>query len=190
MADAAAAGTGACGLLCLVVGPSGAGKDTLMERARAELAPRGRHLFARRVITRPADAGGEDHEPETAAGFQARAAAGDFLLHWQAHGLCYGIPATVAAARRDGLTVVANVSRAVLDAARQRAAPVRIVVVDAPDAVLAERLAARGRETPEDIRRRLARARADMPSGPDVVVVDNGGTLEDAVAAFIRAIGG
>jgi ribose 1,5-bisphosphokinase PhnN len=163
---AAEAETG--GLLCLVVGPSGAGKDTLMERARAELAPRGRHLFVRRVITRQADAGGEDHEPETVAGFQARAAAGDFLLHWQAHGLCYGIPATVAAARRDGMTVVANVSRA----------------------VLAERLAARGRETPEDIRRRLARARAEMPAGPDVVVVDNGGALDDAVAAFVRAIGG
>ena len=116
---AAEAETG--GLLCLVVGPSGAGKDTLMERARAELAPRGRHLFVRRVITRQADAGGEDHEPETVAGFQARAAAGDFLLHWQAHGLCYGIPATVAAARRDGMTVVANVSRAVLDDARRRA---------------------------------------------------------------------
>ena len=186
--DAAEGETG--GLLCLVVGPSGAGKDTLMERARAELAPRGRHLFVRRVITRQADAGGEDHEPETVAGFQARAAAGDFLLHWQAHGLCYGIPATVAAARRDGLTVVANVSRAVLDDARRRAAPVRIVVVDAPDAVLAERLAARGRETPEDIRRRLARARAEMPAGPDVVVVDNGGALDDAVAAFIRAIDG
>ena len=36
-------------------------------------------------------------------------------------------------------------------------------------------------ETPEDIRRRLARARAEMPAGPDVVVVDNGGALTRAL---------
>ncbi|MEN2979283.1 phosphonate metabolism protein/1,5-bisphosphokinase (PRPP-forming) PhnN [Tistrella bauzanensis] len=178
------------GLLCLIVGPSGAGKDTLIDRARAALAPAGGHVFVRRVITRPAGSGGEDHLAETPDGFARRAAAGDFLLHWQAHGLCYGIPAAIDRDRAAGRIVVANVSRAVIDQARREAAPVRIVVVDAPDAVLAARLAARGREDAADIRARLMRARATMPVGPDVVVVDNGGDLDQATAAFIRAIGG
>ena len=94
----------------LVVGPSGAGKDTLLDAARGALAGDPRFRFVRRVITRPADPGGEDHEPVTEADFATR----DFALQWQAHGLRYGIPADIAVDLAAGLVVVANVSRAII----------------------------------------------------------------------------
>ena len=76
-------------MLVLVVGPSGAGKDSLLNAARAAFADDPRIHFVRRVITRPADPGGEDHEPVNEAGFAARS----FALSWSAHGLSDGIPA-------------------------------------------------------------------------------------------------
>ena len=90
----------------------------------------------RRVITRPADPGGEDHEPVTEAEFAAR----DFALQWQAHGLHYGIPADIAVDLAAGLVVVANVSRAVIADAADHF-PVRVIEVTAPPHILAARLA-------------------------------------------------
>ncbi|MEA2777827.1 MAG: thymidine phosphorylase, partial [Acetobacteraceae bacterium] len=79
-------------MLILVVGPSGAGKDTVLALARAALLADPRFRFVRRVITRPADAGGEDHEAVSDFEFGQRS----FALRWQAHGLHYGIPMDIA----------------------------------------------------------------------------------------------
>ncbi len=70
-------------MLVLVVGPSGAGKDSLLQTAREAFRCDPRIGFARRVITRPADPDGENHEPVSEAEFTAR----DFALSWSAHGL-------------------------------------------------------------------------------------------------------
>ena len=75
------------GLFVLVVGPSGAGKDTLLDGARAHAACAQRFHFARRVITRPAGAPGEDHDSQSEADFAQREAQGGFLITWRAHGL-------------------------------------------------------------------------------------------------------
>lgn len=96
--------------LILVVGPSGAGKDTLIDYARAQLRSDPSFHFARRVITRPPSVG-EDHESVDIEEFQRR--AGAFALHWQAHGLFYGIPATVEDQLDCGAVVIANGSRAI-----------------------------------------------------------------------------
>jgi ribose 1,5-bisphosphokinase len=175
--------------LILVVGPSGAGKDSLIDGARAVLGAAGdRFRFARRVVTRPALDSAEDHASVSPPDFDRIEAAGGFLLSWRAHGLAYGIAAELQADRQDGWAVVANVSRAVVDDARARLAPVGVVVVTASDAVLAARLAARGRETADDIAARLARAPADLPTGPDVRRVVNDGALVDGIAAFVAAL--
>jgi ribose 1,5-bisphosphokinase len=177
------------GRLFLVVGPSGAGKDTLLDGARTALAGDRRYHFTRRTITRPADAGGEAHEAVSPAKFAKLAAAGHFALSWEAHDLHYGIPTSELSPMADGVNVIANASRGVLDEARSRFAPLRIISVIVPPEVLRARLEARGREDAAAIDRRLARAAALEVTGPDVLYVRNDGTPEQGVARFLDALG-
>jgi ribose 1,5-bisphosphokinase len=173
------------GTLHLVVGPSGAGKDTLIDAARAA---RPDILFPVRAITRPADAGGEHHEAVSEDDFATRAAEGGFALWWRAHGLGYGIPISAAVALERGRHVVANVSRAVVEDARSRFSPLKVLLVTAAPEILATRLSGRGRETAEDIARRLARAPYAPPSGPEVCEIRNDGAMEAGVAALLDAL--
>lgn len=176
-------------MLVLVVGPSGVGKDTLLDGARAALASDPRVVFPRRQITRPAEAGGEDHVPVGEEEFAAREAAGRYALAWRAHGLAYGVPVDIDADLLDGRTVVVNVSRQVLAAARIRYGALRVVSITADPQILAQRLKARGREAEGDIASRLARAEAVEVAGDDVVVVRNDRSPEEGVAQFLAAIG-
>ncbi|MDK1494828.1 phosphonate metabolism protein/1,5-bisphosphokinase (PRPP-forming) PhnN [Sinorhizobium sp. 7-81] len=167
------------GTLILVVGPSGAGKDTLIDYARARLRSDRRVHFVRRVISRPA-AVGEDHEPVDDDEFQRRVREGAFALHWQAHGLSYGISSEINAWLKPGDVVVANGSRAMLSEARQRYPQLLVVNVSAPMDVLAKRLVERGRESLESIRERLIRSEQQRVDGDDVLHIDNSGSPEIA----------
>ncbi len=173
-------------MLIAVVGPSGAGKDTLMAGARGALARDTRFRFVCRAITRPAEAGGEDHEALTEADFIVRRDTGGFALHWQAHGLHYGIPRDIEddmAARR---VVIANLSRAVLYEAGARYR-LRVLNITAPLELLAARLAARGRESAAEIAARLAREVA-LPDGLDIERVLNDADVAAGVARVLAAL--
>jgi phosphonate metabolism protein PhnN/1,5-bisphosphokinase (PRPP-forming) len=173
------------GRLIAVVGPSGAGKDTLL----AEAARRRPDLVvARRVITRPEAAGGEPYEGVSRAEFAARRAAGAFALDWEAHGLLYGIPAGIDAHLSAGRDVAFNGSRAALAQAAARYPGLVVVLVTAPAAVRAARLRARAREDAAAIAARLAREDFALPAGLDIRRVENGGALGPAVAAFLAAV--
>ena len=151
------AAPGPAGALVLVVGPSGAGKDALMDGARCALAGDQRFRFARRLITRPALAGAEDHDSCDEAGFAAARSRGELALSWAAHGLQYGIPARELAGVAAGQVVIANISRGAICQAEALAERVVVVEITAPAAVLAKRLAARGRESEADLAARLSR---------------------------------
>ncbi|MBY5720927.1 phosphonate metabolism protein/1,5-bisphosphokinase (PRPP-forming) PhnN [Rhizobium leguminosarum] len=168
-----------CGRLLLIVGPSGAGKDRLIDHAKRALSGKDRVRFVQRVITRPLSAG-EVHAPMEVTDFKNSAGNGAFALHWAAHGLHYGIPTHIDDWLRAGDVVVANGSRAMLASARQRYPQVRIVNVTAPMDILAERLVARGRESLEDVRERLNRGEQHPVEGADVIHIDNSGQLSVA----------
>ena len=172
-------------MLILVVGPSGAGKDTLLDGAREAMADQPVR-FVRRTITRPEDAGGEGHESVTEEAFLHRQNAGGFALSWQAHGLRYGIPADISLDLANGGTVVANVSRAVLAEAAARF-PVAVIEVTAPPALLAARLAARGREDAADVARRLSRG-IELRLHVERHVVMNDATPGEGIQRFVDAV--
>ncbi|MGI9498504.1 MAG: phosphonate metabolism protein/1,5-bisphosphokinase (PRPP-forming) PhnN [Geminicoccaceae bacterium] len=176
------------GILFLVVGPSGVGKDSLIDGARRRLADDAGYHFPVRSITRPEDAMGEDHQAVTVAGFECLEAAGNFMLSWQAHGHRYGIPKTAEQALEDGRSVVVNVSRQLLDQARRRWPAVRIVLVSAPREVLRARLVTRGRETAQEVQKRLDRAGSYEVVGDDVREVVNADRLEHAVERFMAVL--
>lgn len=167
------------GLLVLVVGPSGAGKDTVLAYARRHLAMYEHVVFPRRVITRPPGPG-EDYESVSEAEFTARG----FALSWAAHGLRYGIPREIEADLAAGRTVIANVSRAVIAEARGRYR-CKVVEITAPVEILAKRLAARGREREADIKARLMREAAPLKAD---VTIANDGAPEDAGAVFLSQL--
>jgi ribose 1,5-bisphosphokinase len=169
-------------MIFAVVGPSGAGKDLLL---RGALAARPDLRLVRRVITRPADAGSEDHEPASEEEFLARVAQGEFALFWHAHGLSYGLPKAAFDGPGD---VIFNGSRAVLSDAARVFPGLRVIVVTAPDDILAARLAARGRESLDDIRSRLARPTFTLPEGIEARTVVNDSTPGEGIARFLRAL--
>jgi ribose 1,5-bisphosphokinase len=144
------------GRLILIVGPSGAGKDTLITLARNACRNDPNVVFPRRVVTRAASRH-EDHDTLSPEQFEAAARAGAFALHWSAHGLRYGIPIVIDEGIGHDRTIVCNVSRTIINHARTRYAVVVPVLVTAPEDVLASRLAARGRESTGGIEGRIGR---------------------------------
>jgi phosphonate metabolism protein PhnN/1,5-bisphosphokinase (PRPP-forming) len=175
------------GVLFLVVGPSGAGKDTLISGAKDALGGDRRFVFPTRFITRGGDAGGEPHMPVDIDEFAHLKDGGFFALAWEAHGLSYGIPGGIVDDLARGRNVVVNVSRHVIDQARQLFARVHVIVVTAPQDVLAQRLRARGREDQADIAERLMRTEVPLQDTPSSTI-HNAGSVEAGVEAFVAEL--
>jgi len=175
------------GCFVAVVGPSGAGKDTILSAARAKLAHDPRFVFARRVVTRPNDRH-EDNDSISAADFAEAEARGAFLLAWHAHGQSYGLPASLSQPLADGCCVIANVSRLVVPDIRARFARSVIVEIRVDAAVLAMRLSARGREDEIEQKARLVRTQSLGGDLQPDVVIDNNHHIDEAIAAFMGVL--
>ncbi len=177
------------GRMVLVVGPSGAGKDTLMAGLTDRLKDHDDVHFARRAITRVADPEAEDHDTLSRAEFDRIVRAGDVALSWEAHGLGYVVPQRYDDVVRSGGTVIGNGSRKVLKRSADKYQTAMVLLVTAPVDVLAERLAARGRESREDVLQRLQRADLEPDTVPDLVRIENTGTVAAGVDAMMNALG-
>lgn len=161
------------GRLVLVVGPSGAGKDTLLRLARAACADDHDIVFPRRVVTRASSAD-EDNMALSPDEFVRARDHGDFAVHWDAHGHSYALPLEINDDISAGRAVVVNVSRTVIAALRGTYANVVVVAITAPPDVLAQRLAARARHSDGNIADRLARSVDDASANADVTILNAG----------------
>ncbi|WP_299842653.1 phosphonate metabolism protein/1,5-bisphosphokinase (PRPP-forming) PhnN [uncultured Paracoccus sp.] len=178
------------GTLFLVVGPSGVGKDTLLDGARDRLGRYEFYRFCQRYITRDPEAGGEDYVAVTTAEFEALRDGGAFFHQWQAHGLSYGLPMDLLDDLRRGVNVIVNGSRRELGQIAALWDQTLIVSIEASPEVIAARLRARGRESEAEIQRRIAR-QAEIPQvGRGVVRVRNDDSPEAGINALVQAIVG
>lgn len=175
------------GWLVLVVGPSGAGKDTLLRAARSELAEDPRLIFPRRWVTRPPDAW-EDSKEITAEAFADSHARGLFALSWEAHGHGYAIGREIEYLIARGHTVVCNVSRTVVSRARDCFANTLVIEITASPEVLAARLRSRRREDAVAQSRRLERVVDNAAAYVADATIDNSGDVDPAVAALLKLL--
>jgi ribose 1,5-bisphosphokinase len=174
------------GWLILVVGPSGAGEDTLIAHARERCRAEASIVFPRRMVTRPASSA-EDHATVSAEAFEATAAAGGFALWWRAHELSYGVPRSIDGDIRAGRTIVCNVSRTIIAPARARYARVAAVLITAPADLLAARLAQRSRERADSVADRLRRGDG-LAHVPVDFIIENVGLPELAARRLLEII--
>lgn len=177
------------GRLIYLIGPSGSGKDSLLDAARETLVQRGCRIV-RRVITRSAEAVGEAAQAVSVEQFETLREQGDFALSWQANGLHYGIPVQIDQWLQQGHDVLINGSRAHLAQAQLRYPNLLAVLLTVDQDVLRQRLLARGRESGAEIEARLernARFAGDLlSSNPSVLLLDNSGDLRQTVAALLH----
>jgi ribose 1,5-bisphosphokinase len=171
------------------MGPSGSGKDSVLDyaRQRCDGLP---IVFATRSITRADQAGGERHVALSPEEFRASLESGHFALAWESHGLQYGIGTEIDAWLDNGRHVVVNGSRAYLHLAEVRYPDLVPVLLTAAIPVLARRLASRGRENGAEIAERVRRARSLHCDHPRLVTIDNSGEIELAGQAFMDLLSG
>ena len=175
------------GLFFYVVGPSGAGKDSLIDGARQQL-PADSFVFARRVITRAPGKPGEDYDSCTEEEFLQRKAQGEFLITWGAHGLFYGLPKALLAIQQGGQHIIANGSRGVAEQIKALVPGLVFIEITAPVEVLAKRIAQRGRETEQEISQRLSRQVSALPAGVNTYRVHNDQSVDVGIERFVSTI--
>lgn len=174
------------GRLVLVVGPSGAGKDTLITGVRTACRDNPSIVFPRRVVTR-ASSGSEEHDTLEAEAFDNAVQQGAFSFWWEAHGLKYGFTKALDDDISAGRTAVCNVSRTVVTNIRARYEHVTVVLVTAPPTILAERLIGRARTTDGSISDRLQRNNAFDNFHADIVI-ENIGAAELATGSLLAVV--
>ncbi|HQR85323.1 MAG: hypothetical protein B7Y59_07490 [Burkholderiales bacterium 35-55-47] len=178
--------------LIYVVGPSGAGKDSVLSWLRQHTPLTAPVHWAKRTIDRPKVdlPNAEDHFPVDAETFERMVADGEFAMQWEANTHRYGI-------RSDELKhlsypswcVIVNGSRAHLPTAARAFSGLTVLHVTASTEVLRQRLVSRGREPEEAINARLMRTvPISIPAGSNLIEIINNSTLDDAGAELLKKL--
>jgi len=179
-------------LIVVISGPSGVGKDTLIERM-AQLG-HGHHftITATTRAPRPGEREGVNHFFVTQDSFFKMVAANELLEWAQVYGNYYGVPKQqVRGALARGQHVIVRVD--VQGARRIREVlPEALFIFVTPPSLetLRAHLVKRGVNSPEDIERRLSAAKQEMAEADrfDYRVLNDEGQLDETVAEMAKII--
>jgi ribose 1,5-bisphosphokinase len=174
--------------LFYIIGASGAGKDSLMNHCREQINGAAPVVFAHRYITRPVGAGAENHIALSRAEFEMRLHKGLFAMHWESHGLMYGIGIEINDWLKNGLTVIINGSREYLKNGLEKYPAMQPVLIDADSALIETRLYSRAREDDEAILKRLARNQQLHLNGEELIRIQNNNAIDDAAQQLLKVI--
>lgn len=178
-------------LIVVISGPSGVGKDLVIDELRRSGQPFYRTVTATTRAPRPNEQEGIDYFFFQAADFERRIETGFFVEYSRVYDRYYGVPRDqIDRALASGLDVI--VKPDVQGAVKlRRVLPDAVLIFLAPESIdqLAERMTRRGSETDEDFRRRLdeARTELDQIATFDYLIVNREGRLDETVAR-IRSI--
>lgn len=175
------------GRLIYLMGPSGSGKDTILQGLCRLMGPDA--YLAPRLITRPETHTERGATSVSLAEFLRLERSGALALSWRANGLAYGVPVYIDERLSAGCDVLVNGSRGHLPQVRKRYRSLLPVLLTVDAQTLRRRLVARGREGPDQIRERLSRnacydGLADSAGAGAIMALDNSGAVEDAIHAL------
>ena len=173
------------GCLILIVGNSGSGKDTLMKGAKEKFPSELKGLcLTQRFITRPSS-DTEDNFAVIPVEFKKMSLQGRFALEWHIYGLDYGVPIEIDDWLEKGHLVLVNVSRSIVNEARDIYQNILIVFIEVPFKITLKRIKERARESGERLEERIQRAKNNQSFTDADFIVDNSGDLEDAIDQFL-----
>lgn len=174
------------GPLILIVGNSGSGKDSIIKGALEKYPNDLKEIYlVKRYITRsPSET--EDNISVTPQEFKDLINQNRFALKWNIYGLNYGIPLEIDEWLAKGHPVLVNVSRSIIDEAKQNYENLKVVFVKVPLAVSIKRLKERGREKGKFLEERIKRAKKMQDFSKADYIVDNSEKLEYAINQFLN----
>jgi ribose 1,5-bisphosphokinase len=178
--------------LIYVVGPSGAGKDTLLSWLKSRVRTSSLLHWARRTIDRPpsTDSNAEQHESIDSIGFVNLRKEGAFAMHWEANSHRYGIRFQEIAPLYQFKWVIVNGSRGYLSKAASEYPGMTILHITADQELLRKRLIDRGRESNQLIEERIRREVPIItPPQSSLIEIINNGSLESVGSLLLQRLG-
>ena len=176
------------GTLFLVIGNSGSGKDSIISGAIKKYPTDLKEIYlTKRCITRPPSEF-DDNYTITEEKFKEMDTQGKFALKWHIYHLDYGVPIEIDDWLKNGHPVIVNVSRTIVDEARELYDNLKVVFIEVPFEITMQRVKNRGREKGELLDERLERAKKNQTFPGADFIVDNSGDLEVAINQFLNYI--
>jgi ribose 1,5-bisphosphokinase len=166
--------------IVLIVGASGVGKDTLLNKAKKEYS--NQFNFVRRYITRAADLNEDNYYLDDYA-FEILKHNSFFISSWKAHLNYYAIAKNSI---QDGINII-SISRSKISDFEKIYENVYTINISIAKEELEKRLILRARETREEIEQRLKRV-YDKIEARELIEFDNSKNIEESKLEFFKIL--
>ena len=166
--------------IILIVGASGVGKDSLIKEAKKDLKKE--FNFVKRYITRKPDKNEKNYFLENCA-FELLKDNDFFISSWEAHENFYGISKNSI---KNRLNII-SISRSKISDFEKNFKNVYVINITLNKEELKNRLIKRGRETLEEIQKRLDRS-YDKIEAKNLINFENDKSFQESKEAFIKLL--